>query len=72
MTLYEEFVANLDSAKERKEDNLEAIASIENAEKFAKWLKDYGAITASEQRKIIESKIDGLSPSELLILVKTT
>ncbi len=72
MTLYEEFVANLDSAKERKEDNLETIASIENAEKFAKWLKSLGAINAFEQRKIIESKIDGLSPSELLILVKTT
>ena len=72
MTLYEEFVANLDSAKERKEDNPDAIASIENAEEFAKWLKDHGAITASEQRKIIESKLEGLSPSELLILVKTT
>lgn len=72
MTLYEEFVANLASAKERKDDNPDAIASIENGEELAKWLKDHGAITASEQRKIIESKIDGLSPLELLILVKNT
>ena len=72
MTLFEEFVSNLKRAKEMKYINQDAIVSIENAEEFVKWLKDHCPITASEQRKIIESKIDGLSPSELLILVKTT
>ncbi len=69
MTLFEEFLDNIEKAKEKNDDNPDEVVSIKNAQEFVKWLKDHGAITATEQRKTIESKIDGLSPSELLNLV---
>ena len=71
MTLYEEFLANLNEAKGMKNDEQDAISSIKNAERFAIWLKEQGAITATEQRNLITSKIDGLSPKDVINIVHT-
>lgn len=70
-TLYEEFLANLKEAIEMKNEDNDSKASINNAERFAIWLKEHGAITAAEQRKQITSKIDGLLPEEVIKIVHT-
>lgn len=71
MTCYEEVLDSISRAKERKEDsnlNKEAVAQ---AEAFAYWLKSIGAHSAKEQRAIIEKKLDGLLPQEVINLVRS-
>lgn len=68
-TLYEEFLAILNEAKEKMDNSQEALNSIKNAENFAHWLKEHGAITAKEQRNLITSRLKGLSPKEVLNIV---
>jgi len=69
--LLEKFISDIEHARDIvKDNNTDAVKSIKNAEKFTEWLKGKGAITANEQRKKIESKLDGLTPKEVLELVK--
>ena len=69
-TLYDDFIEDLEYAKETKNEVPEFYESISNAEKFAEWIKNKGAITAEEQRKKIEVRLKGLSPKEVLEMVK--
>lgn len=70
MTPYEEFLANLKDAIEMKNEGNKSKASIKNAERFAEWLKEHGAISAAEQRMLISSNIDGLSAKEVIDIVR--
>lgn len=68
-TLIETFVKNLEQAKRMidKDDK-----SIREADAFVEWCKSIGAITAAEQRTKVENKLGGVSPVEVLDIVRTT
>lgn len=70
-TNLEQFMDDLNRAKTRDETDPQIVDSIRRAEDFASYMKSIGAITAEEQRKKIESKLDGLSPLEVFKLVET-
>lgn len=70
-TLAEEFESDLSDSKRYKENEPEAQESIKNAEIFLDWLKSIGAVSASEQRMKVKSKLDGLSPKAVFKFVST-
>lgn len=69
-TLFDQYIEDLETAKEHKEKTLGWQESFRNADSFAEWLKSVGAISTVEQRRKIEAKLDGLAPQEVLELVK--
>lgn len=68
-TLRERLIDELEMAKEYAD--AEALKSIKKGELFVDWLKSIGVITAAEQRAKIEKKLNGLSPNEVIELVRT-
>lgn len=71
MTPYEKVLDSINHAIEYRANVKEAGSPIKKVEAFAHWLQSIGAHSAQEQRSIIETKLEGLSPQEVINLVKT-
>ena len=67
-TLYEGFLENLKEAKDETNQEAEFYESVKNGELLAEWLIEMGGTTAAKQRKRIASRLDGLTPQEVLDL----
>ena len=67
-TLYEQYLEYLDDAREVTNQEPAFYESIQNGESLATWLREMGGTTVEEHRRIIESRLEGLTPKEVLDL----
>ena len=68
MTLYEQYLECLDNARRVTNQEPEFYESIQNGESLAAWLKEMGGTTVDKHRRMIESRLDDLTPKEVLDL----
>ena len=70
-SMIEALEANTLEAEERRHEGVAAQESLKNAFGFLEWFKSLGPMSASDIQKTVESRIDGLSPVEVLEVVRT-
>jgi len=67
-TLYEQYLEYIDDAREVTNQEPAFYESIQNGESLATWLREMGGTTVDEHRRKIESRLEGLTPKEVLDL----
>lgn len=71
LTAYDRIIRNLHIAARIKYHFRDWEYTSKASQLLADFLKSHGALTAAEQRKKIESQLDGLTPQEVMQLVAT-